>query len=332
MPDIVAFTPVNLITGFLGSGKTTLLRRLLADPTLGDTAVLVNELGEVGLDHHLLERIDETMVLLPSGCLCCAVRGELADAIRDLHARREHGAIAPFRRLAIESTGLADPFPILSTVHADPVLRHHFRLGNVVTTVDAVNGKDQLDRRPEARKQVAVADRVVVTKTDLADAAALIERIRQLNPDAPLLRAADEVVDAKALFAGDLFRGFRSCPPPLAEKDVDNEHKDSIRAFAVTLDGAVDWTTFGLWLSMLLNRHGAAVLRVKGILNVAGTDTPVAIHGVQHLVHPPRHMPAWPDGDRSSRLVFIVDGLERRLVERSLAAFLHRPVVAGQAA
>ena len=148
MPDIVAFTPVNLITGFLGSGKTTLLRRLLDDPALGDTAVLINEFGEVGL-----ERIDETMVLLPSGCLCCAIRGGLSDAIRDLHNRRERGEIAAFRRLVIESTGLADPFPILSTVHADPVLRHHFRLGNVITTVDAVNGRDQLDRRSRHRSR-----------------------------------------------------------------------------------------------------------------------------------------------------------------------------------
>ena len=340
MPDIVAFTPVNLITGFLGSGKTTLLRRLLDDPGLGDTAVLINEFGEVGLDHHLLERIDETMVLLPSGCLCCAIRGELSDAIRNLHNRRERGEIAPFRRLVIESTGLADPFPILSTVHTDPVLRHHFRLGNVITTVDAVNGMDQLDRRAEAAKQVAVADRLVLTKTDLADAESLAQRLHHLNPDAPLLRAMDDVIDAKALFTADLFGGFRlgarhsggavaprqDAPP---EGRAPTSHSNSIHSFAVTLDGAVDWTMFGVWLSMLLNRHGASVLRVKGILNVEGSDTPVAIHGVQHLVHPPRHMPAWPDGDCRSRLVFIVDGLERSAIERSLAAFLRRKIMLG---
>src|SRR6185295_9714885 len=171
------FTPVNLITGFLGSGKTTLLRRLLADPALADTAVLINEFGEVGLDHHLLERIDDTMVLLPSGCLCCTIRGELATAIKELHSKRERREVPAFRRLVVESTGLADPFPILSTVQADPVLRHHFRLGRVVTTVDAVNGLG----RPESFKQVAVADR------------------RQLNPDAPLWRAAEQAIDAAAL-------------------------------------------------------------------------------------------------------------------------------------
>ena len=147
---IPAFTPVNLLTGFLGSGKTTLLRRLLADPALSGTAVLINEFGEVGLDHHLIERIDETVVLLRSGCLCCTIRGELALAIRDLHSRRERGKLPAFGRLVVESTGLADPFPILSTLKADPVLRHHFRAGAVVTTVDAVNGLSQIERHTES--------------------------------------------------------------------------------------------------------------------------------------------------------------------------------------
>jgi G3E family GTPase len=274
----------------------------------------------------LLERIDETMVLLPSGCLCCAIRGELSDAIRDLHARRERGEITPFRRLVIESTGLADPFPILSTVHADPVLRHHFRLGNVITTVDAVNGMDQLDRRPEARKQVAVADRLVLTKTDLANADALAGRLHCLNPSAPQMHGAEDIVDAQALFAADLFtRAGRG------QWMGEAEHSDSIHAFSIALAGALDWTMFGIWLSMLLNRHGGSVLRVKGILNVEGSDTPVAIHGVQHLVHPPRHMPAWPDDDRRSRLVFIVDGLDQAAIERSLSAFLHRKIMLGSA-
>ena len=202
------FTPVNLITGFLGSGKTTLLQRLLGHPALADTAVLINEFGEVGLDHHLLERIDDTMVLLQSGCLCCTIRGELSAAIKDLHSKRERGQVPRFRRLVVESTGLADPFPILSTVQADPVLRHHFRLGNVITTVDAVNGTTQLARQPECTKQVAVADRLVLTKTDLAEAEAtdaLIARLRRLNPSAPLWRAAEAPLDAEALLSHDLF-------------------------------------------------------------------------------------------------------------------------------
>jgi G3E family GTPase len=330
-------TPVNLITGFLGSGKTTLLQRLLSEPALADTAVLINEFGEVGLDHHLLERLDDTMVLLQSGCLCCTIRGELSVAIRDLHSKRERRQVPHFRRLVIESTGLADPFPILSTVQSDPVLRHHFRLGNVITTVDAVNGLAQLARQPECTKQVAVADRLVLTKTDLAEAAmtgTLIERLRRLNPSAPLWRAAEAPVDAEALLSHDLFatagrsdaarRWFAaeiaSGGPGVAHDR--NRHDDTIHAFALVFDGPIDWTLFGLWLTMLLNRHGDKVLRVKGILNVADSATPVAIHGVQHLVHPPIHMAAWPDDDRSSRLVFVVDGLDRRLIERSLASFL----------
>ena len=331
------FTPVNLITGFLGSGKTTLLQRLLADPALCDTAVLINEFGEVGLDHHLLERIDDTMVLLQSGCLCCTIRGELSAAIRDLHSKRERGTVPRFRRLVVESTGLADPFPILSTVQADPVLRHHFRLGNVITTVDAVNGSAQLARQVECTKQIAVADRLVLTKTDLAEATgigALIERLGRINPSAPLWRAAEAPLDAAALLWHDLFatagrseaarRWFAAelAANDSAEAPDRNRHDETIHAFALSFDGPVDWTLFGLWLTMLLNRHGDRVLRVKGILNVADTGTPVAIHGVQRLVHPPIHMSAWPDDDRRSRLVFIVDGLDRGLIERSLGAFL----------
>ncbi len=344
MPEPV-FTPVNLITGFLGSGKTTLLQRLLADPALVDAAVLINEFGEVGLDHHLLERIDDTMVLLQSGCLCCTIRGELSTAIRDLHSRRERGTVPGFRRLLIESTGLADPFPILSTVQSDPVLRHHFRLGNVITTVDAVNGLGQLSRQVECTKQIAVADRLVLTKTDLAaasEADALVERIGRINPSAPLWRAAETPIDAKALLAHDLFAtagrsetARRWFAAELGEGSAvlwdRNRHDGTIRAFALAFEGQLDWTLFGLWLSMLLNRHGDRVLRVKGILNVADAGAPVAIHGVQRLVHPPVHMAAWPDDDRRSRLVFIVDALDRRLIERSLMAFLQagrQPAVA----
>jgi G3E family GTPase len=331
------FTPVNLITGFLGSGKTTLLQRLLNEPALADTAVLVNEFGEVGLDHHLLERIDDTMVLLQSGCLCCTIRSELSVAIKQLHSRRERGEVPRFHRLVVESTGLADPFPILSTVQADPVLRHHFRLGNVITTVDAVNGLGQLARQPESIKQVAVADRLVLTKTDLADSEsiqALAERLSRINPSAPLWRAADKPLDAEALLSHDLFatagrseaarRWFAAELEPHEQTPATdrNRHDEAIHAFALAFDGGLDWTLFGLWLTMLLNRHGERVLRVKGILNVAGSPAPVAIHGVQHLVHPPVHMASWPDFDRRSRLVFIVDGLDRGLIERSLSAFL----------
>jgi G3E family GTPase len=319
LPD---FTPVTLITGCLGSGKTTLLQRLLSDPALSDTAVLINEFGEIGLDHHLLERIDETMVMLQSSCVCCTIRGELSTAIKDLHARRERGVLPPFRRLVIESTGLADPFPILSTVRSDPALRHHFCLGNVITTVDAVNGARQLDVHPESVKQVAVADRLVLTKTDLATAeetTRLSQRLRHINSDAPLWRAADGGFDADALLSAKDYEAWRPTERGDAPGDH-HRHSDDIRTLALSIDEPIDWARFGVWLTMLLNRHGGALLRVKGILNVADAGTPVAVHAVQHLVHAPRHLEAWPDADRRSRLVFIARGLDPEVIERSFRA------------
>ena len=208
-PEQTTFIPVNVITGFLGSGKTTLLQRLLAAPQLADTAVLVNEFGEVGLDHHLLQRLDDEIVLLQSGCLCCTIRGDLSAAMRDLYAKRERGEIVPFRRLVIETTGLADPVPILSTIMTEPVLRYHFRLGNVVATVDAVNGLANLEHQPESAKQAAVADRVVITKTDIADGMAIRElsgRLRKLNPSAWQLETAPSVtIDPDQLLTRDVY-------------------------------------------------------------------------------------------------------------------------------
>src|ERR1700735_5412431 len=206
MPTMVealpGFTPVTLLPGCLGSGKTTLLRRLLADPALGDTAGIINEFGEVGIDHLLVERLDDRVVLLSSGCVCCTVRGELATALRDLHSRRERRLVPPFRRLVIESTGLADPFPVLSTLKADPVLRHHFRSAGVVTTVDAVNGMVQLERHIESVRTGEMADAIVLTKTDIAEAAVtarLVAQLGTMNPSAPLLSAAEVSLDAGAL-------------------------------------------------------------------------------------------------------------------------------------
>jgi len=314
--EVPLFTPVHLLTGFLGSGKTTLLRRLLNSPALADSAVLINEFGEIGLDHELLERIDADAVLLSSGCLCCTVRGELADAIKSLHGRRERGAIPPYKRLIIESSGLADPTPVLTTIAAEPVLRRHYRIGLVVTTVDAVNGEAQLDAQPESVKQAAVADRLVVTKTDLAGSDALEARLTRLNPAAPILHAA--TLDIDALLDDSATREvagwFRA--------EAVDAHEGDVRAFSLAFDGALDWNAFGLWLSMLLHVHGAAVLRVKGILAIAGEAAPVALHAVQQLVHAPRHLPAWPSADRRTRLVFIVKGLDEAAIRRSFAAFV----------
>ncbi len=318
------FTPVNLLTGFLGSGKTTLLRRLLSDARLADTAVLINEFGEVGLDHHLLERIDETTVLLQSGCLCCTIRGELSSAIRDLESKRTRGEVPAFNRLVIESTGLADPFPVLTTLRADPVLQQHFRAGSVVTTIDGVNGRKQIERYSEAIKQIAAADHLVVTKCDLADpkdCALLTAELARLNPTASLalVPEADQPLDAVALLEDETSGLLRS-----HDHDHDHaahHHGGQVRSFSITVEQPVDWTAFGVWLTMLLNRHGEAVLRVKCILNLIGEETPIAVHGVQHLVHPPVHMATWPDDGRQSRLVFIVDGLDPDLLRRSFEVF-----------
>jgi G3E family GTPase len=318
--DIPAFTRVTLLTGFLGSGKTTLLRRLLADSALKDTAVIINELGEVGIDHLLVERLDDQMVLLSSGCVCCTVRGELATTMRDLHSRRERGLVPPFRRLVIESTGLADPFPVLSTLKADPVLRHHFRAAGVVTTVDAVNGSGQLDRYIESVRQVAVADAIVLTKTDIAEAAVtarLAARLDAINPSAPRLSAAKTPLDAGALLEAGGSGGFKA----IAEPAMAMAAHAGVRAFSIIVDEPLDWTAFGVWLTMLLNRHGARILRVKGILALEGEELPVAVHGVQHLVHAPTHLSRWPSEDHRSRLVFIVEGIEPDLIRRSFSIF-----------
>jgi G3E family GTPase len=308
--------PVTLVTGFLGSGKTTLLASLLRQPALADTAVIMNELGEVPLDHHLLRRVDERTVVLASGCVCCSLRGDLADELRDLLSRRARGVIPSFRRVVVETTGLADPAPILNTLLTEPVLRHHVEPGAVIATADAVHGLGQLDRHGESVRQAAAADRIIVTKADVAERDTLErlkERLRRLNPAAELLEVSLGDTDALALLAPGA-----SQPRDLAP-DQAGKHGD-IHAFALVLEQPLDWTVFGVWLTMLLRSHGRNVLRVKGLLDVGGTG-PVVLNGVQHVVHPPIHLDAWPDEDRRSWIVFIACGIEPHAVEESLAAF-----------
>ncbi len=308
--------PVTLLTGFLGSGKTTLLAELLAHPGMGETAVIVNELGEIGIDHHLVSQVDERTVVLDSGCVCCVMRGDLADELRDLFSRRVRYEIPDFRRVVVETTGIADPAPILFTLLSEPVVQHHFELDGVVTTVDAVNGSDQLDRQPESAKQAAVADRLVVTKTDIADAAEVEQleaRLARINPTAPMLRVVQGRIEPETLFGG-------------REHDVRDlelshpNHIDDVHAFSLILDEEIDWTAFGVWLTMLLQARGEHILRVKGLLNV-GDPGPLLLNGVQHVVHPPVHLEQWPDEDQRSRIVFIARGAGRDEVERSLYAF-----------
>ncbi len=335
MADYQSLIPVNVITGFLGSGKTTLLQRLLASPKLANTAVLINEFGEVSLDHLLLDIVDQETVILESGCVCCTIRGDLAEAIRELHSKRERGIIPRFDRLAIETTGLADPAPIVSTLLAEPVIRNHFRLGNVIVTVDAVNAELHLRNNEESRKQAAIADRLVLTKSDIADAQTLAtarEKLAQLNAIAPIIDIHEKTFDPDDLMASDLYDAEAKAEEVArwleyqghVSHDHTNDahsHHGDIQTFSLIVDEPIDWTAFGIWLTMLLHRHGEQVLRVKGILNVEGQATPVMIHGVQHVMHPPAHLEAWPDDDHRSRIVFILRGLDPAKLKRSLKAF-----------
>jgi G3E family GTPase len=329
-------TPVNVLTGFLGSGKTTLLQRMLRSPALARTAVLINELGEVGLDHLLVQPVDDAVVLLESGCICCTIRGDLSAALRGLLGRRERGEIPAFDRVVIETTGLADPGPILYTLLSEPVLKHHFRLGNVITTVDAVNAPLHLSANPEGVQQVAAADRLIVTKTDLAAAeqtAQVRDTLARLNPSAEVWMAADATLDIDALLdvrppARPGVQPGGAGATPSGKTVGARDHHDGFGAHArdvgsvsLVLDTPLDWTAFGIWLSLLLNRHGNDVLRVKGILALHGVAAPVFVNGVQHIVHPPQHLDRWPSDDHRSRLVFITRGIDRARLLRSLEAF-----------
>ena len=319
MADGRATRPVTIVTGFLGSGKTTLLGRVLSEPSMSNTAVLVNEFGEVGLDHHLLRRVDERAVLLGNGCVCCTTREDLVEALLGLLDLDQRGEIPRLDRVVIETTGLADPAPILHTIFADPVLQHHFSVDLVLTTVDAVNGDLHLDRNPESVKQIAAADKVVVTKTDAAQPGSvrgIISRLGAINPSASVFVAAFGETDVDELFRPDGVVSH-TVPAVLAGEphDVGETHSVSL-----TFDGSVDWTAFGIWLSMLLHARGEDVLRVKGLLDV-GEAGPVVVNGVQHTIHPPEHLDRWPDEDHRSRIVFITKGIRPEELLDSLDAF-----------
>ncbi len=325
--------PLTLITGFLGSGKTTLLAELLRDPLLGDAVVLVNELGEVPLDHHLLREVDEKTVILDSGCVCCTIRTDLVDELRDLEVRVHRGELPAFRRVVVETTGLADPVPVLATLLSDPLLSAHYMADGVVTCVDAVNASLQAEHQPEWTKQVVVADRIVLTKTDLAEADAPLAEalIRARNPVAELIVGVGGDVPASRLIGLGVLAEDRRAEQVTAWLDAvnhghghvhdhDHDHHAGVHAIALRFDEPLDWTMFALWLAMLLQSRGDDVLRVKGLLDT-GADGPLVLHGVQHVIHPPTHLTAWPDEDHTSRIVLIVRGIGRTEVETSLRAF-----------
>jgi G3E family GTPase len=331
MSDYGQRIPVIIVTGFLGSGKTTLLNHVLKDAALADCAVLVNEFGAIGLDHHLLEHIDGNTVLLANGCVCCTIRDDLKNAVLELHDRRARSDIPAYARLIIETTGLADPTPVVATFLSDVTLRYHYRPALVITTVDAVHGLATLAAHAQSRKQAALADRLVLTKIDLGEPTtitALRAQLIQINSSAQVLQAVAGALDVHTLLRGDVYahahrdgevsRWFKSDDDHAHHR---TRHHDDIHSFCVTTEVALDWTAFGVWLTLLLHRHGDKVLRVKGLLNIVGVAAPVVINGVQHMMHPPVHLSRWPDDDRRSRIVFIVQGLAQAVIEESLAVF-----------
>lgn len=332
---------VSILTGFLGSGKTTLLNRLLKDPALKNTAVVINEFGEVGIDHLLVEQSGDGVIELSDGCLCCTVRGELVDTLADLIDRVQTGRIAALDRIVIETTGLADPVPVLQSVMGHPALMHAFRLDGVIALVDAVNGIATLNAHEEARRQVAVADRIVLSKTDLADdASGLVDRLRALNPNAGIIEGSD-AASAELIACGlyDPTTKTADVPRWLGHDhhdhahdhchDHDHTHHDPrIRTFSLVHDRPVSWSTIEMFLDLLRSTQGERLLRMKGIIELTeDPERPLVIHGVQKLLHPPARLPAWPDGQRGTRLVLITHDLAEDYVQRLFGAFIGKPAL-----
>jgi G3E family GTPase len=293
--------PVTVLTGFLGSGKTTLLRRALTAPAFADTAVVINEIGEIAIDHYLVDFVEGEVLELPGGCLCCAVREDLAQTLRGLIERRDSGEIRRFRRIVIETSGLADPGPVLFTLGTDPMLDQRLRLGRVVTLVDAVSGIATLNRFAEAARQAAVADALVISKTDLAPfGAALAARLDALNPGAERISGAAGSDPATVLFAGS-----RQSAADMPASSADHSH--GIAAFTIVLKGAVSRLDFARALGGLAQARGNDLLRVKGIVAFADrSERPAIVQAAQHTMFAPEWLDAWPDDDHRSRLVFVV--------------------------
>lgn len=324
----------NILTGFLGAGKTSLLNRLLSQPDLDGTAVIINEFGAIGLDHLLVESVDDDIVLLKSGCICCTIRGDLKDAVLSLFEKRQAGIIAPFDRLVIETTGLADPAPIVATLSADIMLKYHFTMGNIVTVIDVPNGLRNLEHYEASARQVAVADRIVISKTDLASPGeidTLVQAVARMNPAAEIVLSDDAQDPGSVLLSQDIHdlqsRSSQVRRWIAAERFHDHPHTvddvnrhGTVRSTALTCDHPLNWQKFSLWLSMLVHRHGDRILRIKGVLNIENVATPVVMHGVQHIIHKPVHLDGWANRPPTTSIVLISEG-ELPNLQRSFAAF-----------
>ena len=341
--------PVSVLTGFLGSGKTTVLNHLIQQPALSRTLVLINEFGEIGLDHDLVTHSkDDVVIEMSSGCLCCTIRGDLARTLREAPGRFASAGELWFDRVVIETTGLADPAPILHTLMTEPAVARRYRLDGVMSTVDAVNGGGTLDRQIEPVKQAAMADLLLVTKADLVDLDALRrlqDRLRVLNPAAPQIIAENGAVDPTLLFDAGLYN------PKTKSLDVQNwlkaeayaephdhehgtaghghtcelndvnRHDAHIKAVCLTIHEPIHCDALDHWLEALLLLRGADLLRTKGIINVVDLDGPVVIHGVQHIFHPAVMLKEWPSEDRRSRIVFITRDIDESVLRDTLRMF-----------
>jgi len=321
--------PVSVLTGFLGSGKTTMLGHLLRQPDFSRTAVIINEFGEIGLDHELIETSEDSIVALTTGCLCCKVRTDLSQTLQDLLRRRDEGSCSPFDRVVIETSGLADPAPILHALMTDPIIAARLTLGSVVATVDTVNGLATLKREAVSRKQIAVADRVVLTKLDFAEGqteAALRGRIADLNAGAPTLRAVHGCIESTGLFDAALWDRNTGAPEfdarlAKAREHGHHSHDSEITTYAVLRTAPIQAVALTLFLEALAEHCGADLLRLKGIMSIAESpDRPAVIHGVQHVFHAPAWLDRWPSADHRSRMVFITRSIPQRWVEVLLDA------------
>ena len=316
--------PVTILTGFLGSGKTTVLNRLLRLPSLADTVVIVNEFGAVGLDHLLIEQAVEDAVLLKNGCICCTVRGDIADTLDMLWQRRDSGALPPFRRIAIETTGLADPAPVAHALVAEPGARHACRLDGIVTTVDALHGIMQLERQEEARRQVAMADRILLTKTDIAtpqQIADVTARIATLNAS-PLRHVIAGDADPSDVFdlgpnPAAIEQWLRPLDAHHGHRHLPFRHGEQITSVVLRAHAPVRWQVLQTWLESLLSLRGDAVLRLKGVVRIEGEDRPVVLQGVHHVLHPPTFLDR--DVGETTQLVLITRGLSARGLRASFA-------------